>query len=1016
LVSGISVLALVGIQAVSPGASGAPENAVRDVREVRTTWTRELGVEHPTGLTYDKSRGQLLVAGEDGLGANVLALGFDEDVRGGFELPSISQLATLAFDSAADELTAVSDDALVTARGGDLGTERPAVTRTDISGLALRNPRGATFDAGTGTWFVLDDSGIVAVTRRGSSLDAGTRIPLQGLGGVAVQGIAYNPSDGRLYVANAAQNRLYALDRSGAVVQTYGLSQIALKNLSAMTFAPSSDTTDDPANMNLFLADAGNAKTGGSITEVTLVAAAAVTVPITTATLVQVINTAAFSPPSPDPSGITYIPSTGRLEIVDSEVEEVTGAGYHGVNMWQLTRSGTVVDTGTTYPAFSKEPTGVGYDPNTNTLFISDDSARKIWIDKPGADLRFGTSDDVLSSVNALAYGSDDTEDPEFDVVTGHLFFIDGVSTEVFDINPVNGIFGDGNDVMTHFDVGQYGATDIEALASDASRNTLLVGDRVSRKIYEVTKSGALVRIIDASKITGLKLLSGLTTAPALDNPARLDYWIVDRAIDNGENSSENDGKIFQISAPPPAPADAPPTVSITAPAEGATVLGASVLIQASASDDKGVTKVEFFDGATSLGADTDGADGWSVSWNTTTAAEGQHVIKATATDTIGQTTSDTNNVIVDNVDDAPTISITSPADASAVGGAAVTIQASASDDKGVTQVEFFEGATSLGVDTNGADGWSVPWNTTAVPDGPHVIAATATDTIGQTTTDTNNITVDNSPPTVAITSPSAGATVSLTIPVVANPSDDQGVKSVAFFVDGTAIGTDTNSGDGWSVSWNTAQWLNGTHDLTARASNFAGGTTTSDTVTVTVTNVAVATLNIPVATGGDDVEEQPTGSINRTSTDLDMMLDHAVVQRIVGLRFTGLSVPAGATISNAWLEFRSDETQSEATSLTLQAEASDNAAAFSTVKLSVSSRPRTAASLSWAVAPWTAGEQSVNTRSPNLAAVVQQVIDRPGWSSGNALVVLVTGSGRRAAKSFDGGVPPILHVEYVMG
>ena len=71
---------------------------------------------------------------------------------------------------------------------------------------------------------------------------------------------------------------------------------------------------------------------------------------------------------------------------------------------------------------------------------------------------RFGTSDDVVSFVDAGAYGSTDTEDPEFDPATGHLFFLDGVASEVYEINPVNGVFGDGNDQMTHFDVGKFGA------------------------------------------------------------------------------------------------------------------------------------------------------------------------------------------------------------------------------------------------------------------------------------------------------------------------------------------------------------------------------------------------------------------------------------------------------------------------------------------------------------------------------------------------------------------------------
>jgi hypothetical protein len=46
---------------------------------------------------------------------------------------------------------------------------------------------------------------------------------------------------------------------------------------------------------------------------------------------------------------------------------------------------------------------------------------------------------------------------------------------------------------------------------------------------------------------------------------------------------------------------------------------------------------------------------------------------------------------------------------------------------------------------------------------------------------------------------------------------------------------------------------------------------------------------------------------------------------------------------------------------------------------------------------------------------VIQEIVDRPGWSAGNALVVIVTGSGKRVAESYN-GLPsgaPLLHVEY---
>ena len=103
---------------------------------------------------------------------------------------------------------------------------------------------------------------------------------------------------------------------------------------------------------------------------------------------------------------------------------------------------------------------------------------------------------------------------------------------------------------------------------------------------------------------------------------------------------------------------DNPPTVSITGPADGATVAG-EVILMADATDDNGVSQVEFFLDGVSLGMDSDGSDGWSTLWNTTSVTDGGYDVSATATDTIGQTASDSIRVTVDNVNDPPLASFT---------------------------------------------------------------------------------------------------------------------------------------------------------------------------------------------------------------------------------------------------------------------------------------------------------------------------------------------------------------------
>ena len=63
--------------------------------------------------------------------------------------------------------------------------------------------------------------------------------------------------------------------------------------------------------------------------------------------LVQTVNTAAFSPPSPDPSGITYLPTTGLLWVSDGEVDEIP-ALFAEVNLFGITLPGVLVETKST--------------------------------------------------------------------------------------------------------------------------------------------------------------------------------------------------------------------------------------------------------------------------------------------------------------------------------------------------------------------------------------------------------------------------------------------------------------------------------------------------------------------------------------------------------------------------------------------------------------------------------------------------------------------------------------------
>jgi hypothetical protein len=175
------------------------------------------------------------------------------------------------------------------------------------------------------------------------------------------------------------------------------------------------------------------------------------------------------------------------------------------------------------------------------------------------------------------------------------------------------------------------------------------------------------------------------------------------------------------------------------------------------------------------------------------------------------------------------------------------------------------------------------------------------------------------------------------------------------------------------------------------------------------------ATLDNRIVSGADDVEEKlGNGVMSSSSTDLELGEDPSLNgAQTVGLRFQYLYIPQGATIDAAHLEFTVDEAYSVATNVVIRAEAADNAREFSTVNFDLTGRPLTSASTSWNIPAWnTVGARQ---QSPDISAMLQEVVDRDGWVANNSVAFVISGAGQRTAEAYD-GVPAsatVLHVEY---
>ncbi len=189
-----------------------------------------------------------------------------------------------------------------------------------------------------------------------------------------------------------------------------------------------------------------------------------------------------------------------------------------------------------------------------------------------------------------------------------------------------------------------------------------------------------------------------------------------------------------------------------------------------------------------------------------------------------------------------------------------------------------------------------------------------------------------------------------------------------------------------------------------------------TDSFAIVKSTVAPTSLDRRIAASSDDAEEAAgSGAVNLTSTDLELSTDGSTVQT-VGMRWTSLGIPRGATITKAWVRFACDEIGSSATSLTVRGQAADNAATFAATARSISARAATSPSVTWTPPAWNAvGESAAAQASPDLSPIIQQIVNRPGWAEGNALALIVTGTGRRTADSFDdvSAIPALLHVEW---
>ncbi|MGH7495273.1 MAG: Calx-beta domain-containing protein [bacterium] len=565
-----------------PSTASAQKSASAYLRRVREIATRDFGIPNPQGLTFSPSADALFVLAaanttSAAAGAPKLAM-IDalEDLAGSLDLASVpASPITMVFDNKLKRLLFydVPSKHLIAIQTNAKGQPDPALmTRFEANELDLQNPVGMALDPNGGSLFILDQapSQLVRIDPGPqSSMDGAdalkktrvSQIDLQHTGVLDLRGLAFNPADGHLYLVSPEHQTVYELTTAGQIVATrdLGAANVQLVKPEAMVFAPSGDLTDDPEDMSLYIVDnkPDHEGFGGSqIVELSFISpletdysAAA----MLSARLVKMTQTSKWSPPSPDPMGAAYIPSSKRLMISDSEVDEMSI--FKRVNVYETTLSGSVLSTAQT-TSFSKEPTGVAFNPSNGHIFISDDDLAKVFEIDPGADGKYFSKDDVRTSFNTKGSKSIDAEGITFG--NGYLYIADGVNSEIYEFRPgANGRFDGqkpaGDDQVSHFDTKALGIPDPETVEFNSTSGTLYITGYGSRKVIETTTSGELLDVIDIAFLKATNP-SGMAYAPSSLNPAVMNLYIVARGVDNNSNRKENDGKLFEISIQYPLP------------------------------------------------------------------------------------------------------------------------------------------------------------------------------------------------------------------------------------------------------------------------------------------------------------------------------------------------------------------------------------------------------------------------------------------------------------------------------
>jgi hypothetical protein len=204
-----------------------------------------------------------------------------------------------------------------------------------------------------------------------------------------------------------------------------------------------------------------------------------------------------------------------------------------------------------------------------------------------------------------------------------------------------------------------------------------------------------------------------------------------------------------------------------------------------------------------------------------------------------------------------------------------------------------------------------------------------------------------------------------------------------------------------------------GRHELVARVRYGEKSTLESDPVVVYSGTPA---FERTIRHMSDQAAEMADGSVYPAYARADLGVSAQGDSALNAMRFANITVPRGARVARAYVQFTAAMPDSQPAELIITAEATPDAPSLRGDKRTLSARPKTTASVIWKTDGWLKPrERGDAQKSPDLGSLLEQVFAQEGWQPGNAVVLFVRGKGRRAVRApspMGGEGAPTLYVE----